>query len=127
MILKGTGRAQKVWSSVAEGFDPFRDEAETIKVLGRAAAAGLQEHFPAEVQLGRLAGGGASTVVSAPDGTTKFLVDLRDGLSVESVLIPTADRTTLCVSSQASPPCRTSKTESSRVPLRRPAILLTQC
>lgn len=34
------------------------------------------------------------------DGTTKFLFELEDGLSIESVLIPDDDRLTLCVSSQ---------------------------
>ena len=34
------------------------------------------------------------------DGTIKNAVKLHDGLTVESVLIPTASRTTACVSSQ---------------------------
>ncbi len=34
------------------------------------------------------------------DGTQKFLFDVGDGLSVESVLIPADDRNTLCVSSE---------------------------
>lgn len=36
----------------------------------------------------------------APDGTTKLLVGLDDGREVESVLIPMAERRTLCVSTQ---------------------------
>jgi 23S rRNA (adenine2503-C2)-methyltransferase len=36
----------------------------------------------------------------AADGTTKFLIHLEDGEAVESVLIPSGERTTLCVSSQ---------------------------
>ena len=36
----------------------------------------------------------------AADGTKKFLVELSDGLRVESVLIPEHDRLTLCVSTQ---------------------------
>ncbi len=35
------------------------------------------------------------------DGTTKFLFDLEDHEKIETVLIPTATRTTVCVSSQA--------------------------
>ncbi|MCR4338074.1 MAG: 23S rRNA (adenine(2503)-C(2))-methyltransferase RlmN, partial [Candidatus Omnitrophica bacterium] len=35
------------------------------------------------------------------DGTTKFLFDLQDREKVETVLIPTARRTTVCVSTQA--------------------------
>ena len=37
----------------------------------------------------------------ARDGTTKFLFDLRDHEKIETVLIPTATRTTVCISSQA--------------------------
>lgn len=51
--------------------------------------------------------------LTSPDGTTKFLFRLRDGLTIESVLIPDEDdRTTLCVSSQAGCPlgCRFCKT-----------------
>jgi len=35
------------------------------------------------------------------DGTTKFLFDLHDNEKIESVLIPTATRTTACISTQA--------------------------
>lgn len=35
------------------------------------------------------------------DGTTKFLFDLHDREKIESVLIPTATRTTACISTQA--------------------------
>ena len=38
--------------------------------------------------------------ISQIDGTQKFLMDVGDGQSVEAVLIPSADRLTLCVSSQ---------------------------
>jgi 23S rRNA (adenine2503-C2)-methyltransferase len=34
------------------------------------------------------------------DGTTKLLIELRDGRTIESVIIPDADRRTLCVSTQ---------------------------
>lgn len=37
----------------------------------------------------------------AKDGTTKFLFDLHDHEKIETVLIPTAARTTVCVSTQA--------------------------
>ncbi len=41
-----------------------------------------------------------STMQRSSDGTVKNAVKLHDGLIVESVLIPTATRTTACVSSQ---------------------------
>jgi 23S rRNA (adenine2503-C2)-methyltransferase len=37
----------------------------------------------------------------AQDGTTKFLFDLYDHEKIETVLIPTATRTTICISTQA--------------------------
>ena len=37
----------------------------------------------------------------AAEGTTKFLFNLYDGEKIESVLIPTATRTTACISTQA--------------------------
>lgn len=39
-------------------------------------------------------------VADSEDGTTKFLLGLRDGRTIESVIIPDADRRTLCVSTQ---------------------------
>ena len=43
----------------------------------------------------------ASTVSRSSDGTAKHLWKLSDGELVESVLIPTSERLTLCISSQA--------------------------
>ncbi len=43
----------------------------------------------------------ARTVSTSSDGTVKHLWELADGELVESVLIPTDDRLTLCLSSQA--------------------------
>ena len=43
----------------------------------------------------------ADTVSRSSDGTVKHLWKLADGELVESVLIPTTDRLTLCISSQA--------------------------
>jgi 23S rRNA (adenine2503-C2)-methyltransferase len=40
------------------------------------------------------------TVLASQDGTRKFLVDLQDGMTIETVLIPDAGRRTLCVSTQ---------------------------
>lgn len=44
------------------------------------------------------------TADEAADGTEKLLVRLHDGQSVECVIIPDGDRTTLCVSSQVGCP-----------------------
>ena len=40
------------------------------------------------------------TIFQSVDGTRKFLFSLKDGLTVESVLIPDGERLTLCVSTQ---------------------------
>ena len=40
------------------------------------------------------------TVAKSPDGTVKFLMEFRDGKSVETVLIPFHKRFTVCLSSQ---------------------------
>ena len=40
------------------------------------------------------------------DGTTKYLVSLHDDMEVETVLIPSVDRNTVCVSSQVGCPLR---------------------
>ena len=39
-------------------------------------------------------------ILRSSDGTRKFLLRLEDGLTIESVLIPDADRLTLCLSTQ---------------------------
>jgi len=39
-------------------------------------------------------------ILTAADGTKKFLIPLADGLRIESVLIPDDDRLTLCLSTQ---------------------------
>lgn len=59
--------------------------------------AALRERLAAAATLG---GVEAARVDVSEDGTRKFLVRLADGLQVEMVLIPEAERMTLCVSSQ---------------------------
>lgn len=58
----------------------------------------LREKLDAAFPLPRLA---AEVVQRSQDGTKKFLWALADGEKVESVLIPSAGRRTLCISSQA--------------------------
>jgi 23S rRNA (adenine2503-C2)-methyltransferase len=43
----------------------------------------------------------ADTIQQSADGTRKYLWQLTDGEAIESVLIPTGSRRTLCISSQA--------------------------
>jgi len=58
----------------------------------------LRDELEAELPLPRLP---ADTIQQSSDGTRKYLWRLPDGEAVESVLIPSGSRRTLCVSSQA--------------------------
>jgi 23S rRNA (adenine2503-C2)-methyltransferase len=62
--------------------------------LPRELRAALDAEFP----LARLT---AATIQQSSDGTRKYLWRLSDGEAIESVLIPSGTRRTLCVSSQA--------------------------
>jgi 23S rRNA (adenine2503-C2)-methyltransferase len=57
----------------------------------------LRERLEAELPLPRLT---TEVVQTSSDGTRKYLWGLPDGERIESVLIPTATRRTLCISSQ---------------------------
>jgi 23S rRNA (adenine2503-C2)-methyltransferase len=67
---------------------------DTMSNLPAAGRAALAERFaftaPAALRISR-----------SEDGTTKHLWKLEDGELIESVLIPTSSRLTLCISSQA--------------------------
>lgn len=66
---------------------------EDMTSLSKAIRAMLEEHFVINhIRVDQLQ--------RSEDGTIKNAVRLHDGLVVESVLIPTATRTTACVSSQ---------------------------
>src|SRR6185436_7178101 len=58
----------------------------------------LRELLDRELPLPRLQ---AQTVQQSSDGTRKYLWRLGDGEAIESVLIPSGKRLTLCISSQA--------------------------
>ncbi len=60
--------------------------------------ADLRAELEREFPLGRLR---AETVQNSTDGTRKYLWRLSDGEAIESVLIPSGKRLTLCISSQA--------------------------
>ena len=67
------------------------EEMTNLSIETRAL---FQEHF----EIGRLEVGGRWR--SAADGSTKYLLRLQDGRSIESVLMPQKNRLTLCLSSQ---------------------------
>jgi len=72
----------------------------------------LQEVFP----LPRLV---ADTIQQSSDGTRKYLWRLGDGEAIESVLIPSGSRRTLCISSQAGCALRCSFCATGRMGFRR--------
>jgi 23S rRNA (adenine2503-C2)-methyltransferase len=79
--------AQWVWETDVASFE----EMTNLPAVERGA---LKEAFQV-MQLD------VETLSRSSDGTAKHLWRLQDGELVESVLIPTADRLTLCISSQA--------------------------
>ena len=91
----------------AEGLPAYR-AAQLLRRLWVAPVASwqdatelpmaLRDKLDATFPLPRLV---AEVVQESQDGTLKFLWDLPDGEKIESVLIPTATRRTLCISSQA--------------------------
>ena len=72
----------------------------------------LDQAFP----LGRLT---PDTIQQSADGTRKYLWRLGDGEAIESVLIPSGGRRTLCISSQAGCALRCSFCATGRMGFRR--------
>lgn len=70
------------------------DRFDTMKNLPSA----LREKLARSFNVGRIE---LEAVVRACDGTEKYLFRLRDGPCIESVLIPSGRRLTLCLSTQA--------------------------
>ncbi len=75
-----------VYLRQADNFEPMTNISKEIRAL-------LSQHFV----IGRLA---AEQIEISRDGSRKYLFRLKDGKTIESVLIPERDHYTLCVSSQ---------------------------
>jgi hypothetical protein len=124
-VLGGRGRAQIAWDCYSIGIDPHNffgsvirlgyDDYESIygmlpnsrrsQRLGKDALEKLSALYPTTG--GKVEDGVAtlSHISRSKDGTTKLLLKLHDGLTVETVIIPwKGGRSTLCVSSQVG--CR---------------------
>ncbi len=76
-----------LWMHGASSFDAMREVPARLRQY-------LEQHF-------RISRCEVSCVARSADGTRKLLLRLDDGAQIESVIIPTEDRTTLCISSQA--------------------------
>ena len=86
-------RAQQLFSQLHRGISP-----EEMTNVGKATVAKLKEHATSHLPTVR------RKLVSALDGTVKYLFALRDGNCVESVVMRYKHGTTICISSQVG--CR---------------------
>ena len=84
--FRGNQVYEWLWSKGAHVFDDMTNLSKLTRDM-------LEKHFV----INHIA---ISQMQRSSDGTVKNAVTLHDGLTVESVLIPTATRTTACVSSQ---------------------------
>ncbi|HMK43849.1 MAG TPA: hypothetical protein VK445_06900, partial [Dissulfurispiraceae bacterium] len=91
----------------AEGLPAFRTKQlihwvyeRRVEDLGSISeyAKALREKLAGPAYIGNLV---LLKRLTSADGTEKYLWELEDGQSIESVLIPDDDRLTLCISSQA--------------------------
>jgi len=76
----------------------------------------LREHLKVRFKIGS---GVVSTVARSSDGTRKLLVGLGDGEAIETVIIPSGERVTLCTSSQAGCAMACEFCATARMNLRR--------
>jgi 23S rRNA (adenine2503-C2)-methyltransferase len=76
-----------LWRHDASSFDAMRE-----------VPARLRQYLALRFRISRCE---VSYLARSVDGTRKLLLRLDDGAQIESVIIPTEDRTTLCISSQA--------------------------
>jgi 23S rRNA (adenine2503-C2)-methyltransferase len=84
--FRGNQVYEWLWSKAAHDFEAMTNLSKEVRQL-------LEEHFVINhIQVDEMQ--------RSSDGTIKNAVKLHDGLTVESVLIPTFSRTTACVSSQ---------------------------
>jgi 23S rRNA (adenine2503-C2)-methyltransferase len=119
---KRSGKVDIVWRALREGMNALdEEELRLVKDFPAPAVAAvpklLQQLHEDCAPVDRSAS--LSHLSTAADGTTKLLIRLADGLSVETVIIPmstgmSGQHTTLCVSSQvgcnrACAFCRTGK------------------
>src|SRR5919107_5105357 len=96
---------RRLWQAPVESWDRATD-------LPSALRKDLQDAFPLE----RLA---PDVVQQSADGTRKYLWRLKDGEAIESVLIPSGSRRTLCISSQAGCALKCSFCATGRMGFRR--------
>ena len=96
---------RRLWQAPVESWEKATD-------LPSALRAELEDAFPID----RLT---PDVVQQSADGTRKYLWRLKDGEAIESVLIPSGSRRTLCISSQAGCALKCSFCATGRMGFRR--------
>lgn len=90
--MEGSGKAKIIWRHLRDGVDPFSAES-LLSTRAKTRLSDLTQNSP-------LITNQVLHKTIADCGTKKLLIKLEDGLEIETVLIPTKERTTLCVSTQ---------------------------
>ena len=96
---------RRLWQAPADSWERATDLPASVR-------AELEQAFP----LPRLT---PDTIQQSADGTRKYLWRLADGEAIESVLIPSGSRRTLCISSQAGCALKCSFCATGRMGFRR--------
>jgi len=96
---------RRLWQAPAESWQAATELPAALRVE-------LDQTFP----LPRLS---PDTIQQSADGTRKYLWRLSDGEAIESVLIPSGSRRTLCISSQAGCALKCSFCATGRMGFRR--------
>jgi 23S rRNA (adenine2503-C2)-methyltransferase len=91
-LLGGSGRAKIFWDHIKDGVDPLSEDSSLSPRVKTqiSSKAGSSSLITNEI----------TNEIKSEDGTIKLLIRLSDALEIETVLIPTPDRTTACISTQ---------------------------
>jgi 23S rRNA (adenine2503-C2)-methyltransferase len=91
-------RAKQLYDALYRGRAPRIDQVSTLP-------AGLKEHLTASYDIGLPR---QAARYDSIDGTRRYLLELADARTVETVLMPEGERNTVCISSQVGCPvnCR---------------------
>src|SRR3984957_17008002 len=87
-------RARQIYEAV------YRSQASDFIQIS-TLPAGLRQDLSASHELGLPA---VARLYQSADGTRRYLLQLDDGLTVETVLMPEGERDTICISSQVGCP-----------------------
>jgi 23S rRNA (adenine2503-C2)-methyltransferase len=100
-IMGGTGKATIIWSLLKEGINPLESNETNSNMMNNLSMK-AKDHLISLLNNNTLLPLDVMQETLSDCGTRKLLLKLKDGQSIESVLIPSIkhDRTTLCISTQ---------------------------